>query len=83
MKILVAEDDMLSRMLLEKSLDRAGYEVIAVNNGARAMAALDADDPPRLALLDWVMPEKDGVEVCREIRLRRDKPYTYLILLSS
>jgi two-component system, cell cycle response regulator len=83
MKILIAEDDMLSRMLLEKSLDRAGYEVTAVNNGTRALSALDAEDPPRLALLDWVMPEKDGVEVCREVRRRHDRPYTYLILLSS
>jgi diguanylate cyclase (GGDEF)-like protein len=83
MKILVAEDDMLSRMMLEKSLERAGYEVIAVNNGARALAALNTDDPPRLALLDWVMPEKDGAEVCREVRRRRNQTYTYLILLSS
>jgi CheY-like chemotaxis protein len=52
MRILIAEDDMLSRMMLEKSLERAGYEVIAVSNGARAISALDADDPPRLALLD-------------------------------
>jgi two-component system, cell cycle response regulator len=83
MKILIAEDDLLSRMMLEKSLDRAGYEVIAVNNGARAITALEAEDAPRLALLDWVMPEKDGVEVCREVRRRRDRAYTYLILLSS
>ena len=83
MRILVAEDDMLSRMMLEKSLERAGYEVTAVTNGARALTALDADDPPRLALLDWVMPEKSGVDVCREIRCRRGQAYTYLILLSS
>jgi len=83
MKILIAEDDMLSRMMLVKSLERAGYEVTAVSNGARALAALNSDDPPRLALLDWVMPEKDGVEVCREIRLRHERAYTYLILLSS
>jgi len=83
MKILIAEDDMLSRMMLEKSLDRAGYEVIAVNNGLKARSALDSDDPPRLALLDWIMPEKDGTEVCRTIRRCRDRAYTYLILLSS
>jgi two-component system, cell cycle response regulator len=64
-------------------LQKAGYEVTSVHNGALALAALEGDDPPRLALLDWVMPEKDGVEVCREVRLRRDKTYTYLILLSS
>jgi two-component system, cell cycle response regulator len=83
MKILVAEDDTLSRVMLQKSLERAGYEVIAVNNGERSIAALHAEDPPRLALLDWVMPEKDGIEVCREIRSHRERPYTYLILLSS
>lgn len=83
MKIMIAEDDMLSRMMLEKSLERAGYEVTAVSNGARALTALDAEDPPRLALLDWAMPEKDGAEVCREIRRRRGRAYTYLILLSS
>jgi two-component system, cell cycle response regulator len=83
MKILIAEDDMISRMMLEKSLERAGYEVIAVNDGLRALSALDTDDPPRLALLDWMMPEKDGVEVCRAIRCCRERAYTYLILLSS
>ena len=83
MRILIAEDDTLSRMMLEKSLERAGYEVTGVNNGVRALAALEAEDPPRLALLDWMMPEKDGVEVCRQVRGHRGKAYTYLILLSS
>jgi diguanylate cyclase (GGDEF)-like protein len=83
MKILIAEDDMLSRMMLGKILERAGYEVIAVNDGVRALSALDTDDSPRLALLDWMMPEKDGVEVCRAIRCCRERAYTYLILLSS
>ena len=83
MKILIAEDDALSRMMLEKSLQRAGYEVTSVNDGMRALEELAKEDPPRLALLDWVMPRKDGVEVCRELRRRIDKAYTYLILLSS
>lgn len=68
MKILIAKDDMLSRLILEKSLQRAGYEVIAVNDGSQALSALDSDDPPRLALLDWMMPEKDGIAVCRAVR---------------
>jgi DNA-binding response OmpR family regulator len=83
MKILIAEDDLLSRMMLEKSLERAGYEVIAVDDGLQALSALDTDDPPRLALLDWMMPEKDGAEVCRTVRCCRERAYTYLILLSS
>lgn len=83
MRILVAEDDAISRTLLERTLQRAGYDVIAVADGAGALAELSRQDPPRLALLDWIMPEKDGLEVCREVRLRKEQAYTYLILLSS
>lgn len=83
MRILVAEDDTISRTLLERTLQRSGYEVISVENGARAMEEFLKAEAPRIALLDWIMPEKDGVEVCREVRKRRDQAYTYLILLSS
>jgi two-component system cell cycle response regulator len=83
MRILVAEDDAISRTLLERTLQRAGYAVISVENGAQAIAELIKPDAPRLALLDWIMPEMDGVEVCREIRRRKEQAYTYLILLSS
>lgn len=83
MRILVAEDDALSRTLLERTLQRAGYSVVSVENGAQAIAELAKQDAPRLALLDWIMPQKDGVEVCREIRRRKEQAYTYLILLSS
>jgi len=83
MRIIIAEDDAISRTLLEGTLQRAGYEVIAVENGAKAFAELVKHDAPRLALLDWIMPEMDGVEVCREIRRRKEQAYTYLILLSS
>jgi len=83
MRILIAEDDAISRSLLERTLQRAGYAVIAVENGSQAIAELVKQDAPRLALLDWIMPEMDGVEVCREIRQRKEHAYTYLILLSS
>ncbi len=83
MKVLIAEDDAISRAMLERTLKRAGYEVTAVENGGEALAALWEEDPPRMALLDWMMPVKDGVEVCRDIRRRSEKTYTYLILLSS
>jgi diguanylate cyclase (GGDEF)-like protein len=83
MRILVAEDDAISRTLLERTLQRAGYSVISVANGAQAIAELIKQDAPRLALVDWIMPEMDGVEVCREIRRRNEQAYTYLILLSS
>jgi two-component system, cell cycle response regulator len=83
MKILVAEDDHLSRMMLEKALRQAGYEVVAVDNGERALTELTQKEPPRLALLDWVMPGADGLTVCRGVRHRTEQAYTYLILLSS
>jgi two-component system cell cycle response regulator len=83
MRILVAEDDAISRTLLERTLQRAGYDVIAADDGAKAIAELVKQDAPRLALLDWITPEMDGVEVCREVRRRKEQAYTYLILLSS
>lgn len=83
MKILVAEDDAISRTLLERTLQRAGYEVIAVPDGLQALMEFGKNDAPRLALLDWIMPAKDGVEVCRVIRRQKERAYTYLILLSS
>jgi diguanylate cyclase (GGDEF)-like protein len=82
-KILIADDDALSRRLLERTLLRAGYEVTAVANGRQAVENLCASDAPRLALLDWMMPEIDGPGVCREIRKRRDQSYVYMVLLTS
>ena len=83
MKILIADDEPLSRRLLEKTLERAGYEVISVANGKQALEALSRPDAPRLALLDWVMPELDGLAVCRAVRRRSEQAYAYLVLLTS
>jgi len=82
-KILIADDDTLSRRLLERTLLRAGYEVMPVVNGRQAVENLTGPDMPRLALLDWMMPGLDGPGVCREIRNRRDQSYVYMILLTS
>ena len=83
MKILIADDEALSRRLLEKTLERAGYEVIAVENGKLAFEELCKPGGPRLALLDWVMPELDGPGVCRAVRVRSEQTYVYMILLTS
>ena len=83
MKILIADDEAVSRHLLEKTLTRASYEVIAVENGVLAAEQLCRPDGPRLALLDWVMPELLGPDVCRYVRRRRDQPYVYMVLLTS
>jgi two-component system cell cycle response regulator len=83
MRILIADDDMMSRKLLQKTLERAGYEVTAVENGRLAAEQLCPADGPRLALLDWVMPELDGPGVCREVRKRNQQSYVYMVLLTS
>jgi two-component system, cell cycle response regulator len=83
MKILIADDDTLSRTMLEKTLQRAGYEVVSVQHGLAAAELLCKADGPRLALLDWEMPELDGAAVCREVRKKKDQGYVYMILLTS
>jgi two-component system, cell cycle response regulator len=83
MKILIADDDGMSRRLLEKTLEREGYDVIAVNNGRLALEQLSLTDGPRLALLDWMMPELDGPGVCLEIRKQHERPYVHIVLLTS
>ncbi len=83
MKILIAEDDPVSRRILEAKLVKWGYEVIATSNGDEAWRVLQADDAPNLAILDWMMPGLDGVEICRKVRKDDREPYTYIILLTS
>src|SRR5580700_4004755 len=82
-RILIADDDRMSRRLLEKTLEREGYEVIAVDNGRLALQQLSLPDAPRLALLDWMMPEMDGPSVCQAIRKRHDQAYVHIVLLTS
>jgi diguanylate cyclase (GGDEF)-like protein len=81
--ILIADDDVLSRRLLEKTLQRFGYRVTAVGNGREAVQQLAQPEGPKLALLDWIMPALDGPGVCREVRHLKDHPYVYMVLLTS
>lgn len=83
MKILIAEDDPVSRRLLEAKLIKWGYEVLVTCDGGEAWTALQEEDAPRLAILDWMMPGMDGVEICRRVRQALDAPYTYIILLTA
>jgi two-component system, cell cycle response regulator len=83
MRILIADDDVLSLRLLERTLERDGYEVTAVQNGRLAAEHLCRQDGPRLALLDWVMPELDGPAVCRQVRQKRQQVYVHMVLLTS
>jgi diguanylate cyclase (GGDEF)-like protein len=83
MRILVAEDEPNFRRLLEEKLSTWGYDVVVAVNGIEALQILQAEDSPRIALLDWMMPGMEGVEVCRKVREKSNEPYTYIILLTS
>jgi len=83
MKILIADDEPVSRRMLQGLLAKWGYEVVAAEDGIAAWEQLRVPDAPRMALLDWMMPGMNGVDVCREMRRHRPEPYTYLLLLTA
>lgn len=83
MRIFIAEDDPISRRILETVLTRWGYDVVAVGDGNEALAGLQGPDVPKLAVLDWMMPGMDGVEVCRRLRQRETTAPIYIILLTA
>jgi len=83
MKVLIAEDDPVSRRLLQAALIKWGYEVTVTADGREAWRALQTPDAPVLLILDWLMPEMDGTEVCREVRQSAAHKSAYIILLTS
>ncbi|MFH2065181.1 MAG: diguanylate cyclase [Pseudomonadota bacterium] len=82
MKILVADDDAMTRLALIKNIEKWGYEVVAVEDGTLALEALSGDDPPRIAILDWLMPGREGIDICRELTRSDNAPLIYTILLT-
>jgi len=82
MKILIAEDDQISSKILEKNLTDWGYQAVLARSGEEAWDSLK-DPELRMAILDWMMPGMDGIEICRKIRRRKKFNYTYIILLSA
>src|SRR5262245_37392335 len=83
MKVLLAEDQAHTRLALETALNAWGHDVVAVSDGGTALKVLQDDAGPRLAILDWVMPGLDGLQVCRKVRALEHQPYAYLILLTA
>jgi DNA-binding response OmpR family regulator len=83
MKILIAEDDPISSRVLCVTLEKWGYELAVTSDGEAALAALQDDDAPPLAILDWMMPGLDGVEVCRRVRQTPRPVPTYIIMLTA
>lgn len=83
-RILLAEDSPVYRRLIETQFEEWGFSFVLAKDGKEAWKHLAGNDAPRLALLDWVLPEIDGVEICRRLRAPSDKlPYTYTILLTA
>ena len=83
MKILIAEDETVSRRLLQNTLVKWGYEVVVCRDGQEAWEGLQTQDAPQLAILDWMMPKMDGLLICQELRKRSAQPYVYILLLTA
>lgn len=85
MKVLIAEDAMISRLMLEEWLTNWGYQPVSAVDGKQAWDLIleDKANAPRLALLDWMMPNMDGIELCQKIKNTEKLPFIYVILLTS
>ncbi len=83
MKILIAEDDPVSRRLIQRHVTKWGHQAITASDGRDGLMAMQVPDSPRLAILDWLMPGIDGVELCRRIRGLPGKPYVYIVMLTA
>jgi CheY-like chemotaxis protein len=82
MILLTADDQIVNRKLLRVVLEKAGYTITEAENGTQALEVLDQAQEPVVALIDWEMPELEGIEVCRRARLRTDAPPMFLIVLT-
>jgi len=82
MRVLIADDDAIHLRQMETLLVKMGYEVVKASDGTQALKALEGPDPAPLAVLDWMMPGMDGLQVCREIRKRYAERLMHVILLT-
>ncbi|MBU1902462.1 MAG: diguanylate cyclase, partial [Proteobacteria bacterium] len=83
MKILIAEDDPISRRILEANLLEWGYEVMVASDGGEAWEIIQQPESPNLIISDWMMPRMDGLALCREIRNMEKSEYIYFIILTA
>lgn len=83
MRILIADDEATSRVMLRRTLEKWGHEVVEVGDGEPAAQILLSDNVPQLAILDWVMPGMNGVDVCARLRRAHREPYVYVVMLTS
>ena len=83
MRVLIAEDDVTSRSILQAVMGKWGYDVVTASDGETALKLLQQPDAPKMALLDWMMPAMDGIELCRRVRAVETADPPYLILLTA
>jgi CheY-like chemotaxis protein len=83
MRILIAEDEISSRRVLEATLLTWDYEVVAVDDGTKAWEVLQCEDRPQLAVLDIMMPGLTGLDLCRKVRKLGPASPLYIILLTA
>ena len=76
MKVLAADDNRISQTVLSSMLVKWGYEVVTASDGDEAWRVLQSPQAPSLAILDWMMPGNDGVEICRRLHAAGKEPYT-------
>lgn len=82
-RVLLADDERVTRRLLEGHITRFGYDVVSVDDGLSAWNVLKTEDAPSLVVMDWAMPGLDGPEVCRRIRASLGEAYTYILLVTA
>lgn len=82
MKVLIADDDRLTRLLVKDLVTSMGYEVLEAADGEQAWQVLE-EHSPGLVILDWVMPQMDGTELCKRLRSSNDDNYRYIIMLTG
>ncbi|HXX22306.1 MAG TPA: response regulator [Terriglobia bacterium] len=83
MRVLIADDEATSRHLIQATLRGWGFEVLVATDGVEALRVLEGSNPPEIALLDWMMPGVDGLEVCRHMRAAKPNAPTYIILVTA
>lgn len=83
LRVLAAEDNPLFQSVLRNMLAKWGYDAVVARNGREAWRVLQSTDAPHLAILDWMMPGMDGVEICRRVRAEIREPYIYILLLTA
>lgn len=83
MRLLIADDDLTSRLMLKSILILSGFDVVDVEDGLAAQEIMSQPDAPRLAIIDWMMPGMDGIMLCRNLRKINFKEPPYLIILTA